>query len=481
MKTENNTNGANGASDELELTAKERETSAKDTPPRVILLAPNNQVQAMNKFHELLKESGKEFEIFQCEAFQTQQKLLELTTDVLIKFHQLPPKATAEQLELTQNPLANKVAQRVQEIHHTLCENLTPYEILRKFVDNDAPALNYYKNQCNQYANEIKQLLEQNEELLKKQVAQLQIPKQDIKQNLIYKPPTSKFVNALQEIEPVKELTKYEVFKSKQKHVHIYFSFLDTSAIDEQLEHPLTYTEQLVLRACISLFVQGVSTMTINQIYSHMAGGIRDKSGEIKTRKASNGIKKDIEKALRHLKAIMIKLDCTEHFRLKRIDREQVDKDLLENGIHRSLLDTVEITIQTANGKIEKGVQVVAPPPLLLYSEKLNELDTIEASENRLAFEGVKENNVRASLQNIWIKDYLLQRENILEYKQEQVKKGKLKKSKLKNYRNIDMRRVYKLLGKENSTRKAKQIINKNTRIMMNRYAMKFNLTNETK
>lgn len=434
---EKNQDTQNSASDELELTAKERETSAK------------------NKY--TVEDAGTIAAAFENSKFSKP------FYDYLYSLSLTLEKAQTSQL-FTQTQVLD-----IRDAVHNIC---TFSNYIKAVYENDTRTIKAMSQAIEQAKKNLERLQDETLE---------ELPKQDIKQNLIYKPPTSKFVNALQEIEPVKELTKYEVFKSKQKHVHIYFSFLDTSAIDEQLEHPLTYTEQLVLRACISLFVQGVSTMTINQIYSHMAGGIRDKSGEIKTRKASNGIKKDIEKALRHLKAIMIKLDCTEHFRLKRIDREQVDKDLLENGIHRSLLDTVEITIQTANGKIEKGVQVVAPPPLLLYSEKLNELDTIEASENRLAFEGVKENNVRASLQNIWIKDYLLQRENILEHKQEQVKKGKLKKSKLKNYRNIDMQRVYKLLGKENSTRKAKQIINKNTRIMMNRYAMKFNLTNETK
>ena len=431
-------NSANGASDELELTAKERETSAKDTPRRIILPAPNKQTLSKEEFHKILDFAQQTSELIDFSGL----------------FHEI--------LEISQ-----LFAQQTKE--------LFDYSGLFMQAMAQISTQNLIKEFSQAMAQEIKNLEQLQNETLE------ELPEQDIKQNLIYKPSTSKFVNDLQEIEPVKELTKYEVFKSKQKHVHIYFSFIDTSTIDEQLEHPLTHIEQLVLRACMSLFLQGVSTMTTNQIYSHMTGGIQDKSGKTKTRKASNGVKKDIEKALRHLKAIMIKLDCTEHFRLKGIDREQVDKDLLENGIHRSLLDTVEIIIQTANGKIEKGVQVVAPPPLLLYSEKLNELGTIEASENRLAFESVDENNVRASLQNIWIKDYLLQRENILEYKQEQVKKGKLKKSKLKNYRNIDMRRVYKLLGKENSSREVKRAINKNTRIMMNRYAMKFNLTNETK
>ena len=453
-----NTNSANGANDETELTAKGKETSTND------ILTNEEKLKVVQKavkdFESKCKASPLWYEI---NVFMTSiiRGVKTTTGDPqrILNFYTKSRKELDFEKMLT--AIWNEEREQIREYTLTVKDKEKELEQLLKELNlikqENEPATNTNARQQALTALTVEAL------------------KQDtITQGLTYKMFTAKFANALQEIEPAKELTKFTVRQTKRQQINIYYSFMDTGAIDEQLERPLNYIEMLVLRACTSLYMQGITTITINQIYSHMVGGVEDKNGKIKTRKASRGVKNDIEKALRHLKAIMIKLDCLEHFQDNKIDREKVDKQLLENGLHRSLLDTVEIAIKTANGKLEKGVQIVAPPPLYLYTKELNQINSIETSTNRLAFEN---NNIKATLQNIWLRDYLLHRDNTLSYK----KKTEKDKSKLKNYRNIDMQRVYKLLGKENSSRKVKRAINKNTKEIMNCYGLKFNLTNESK
>lgn len=177
--------------------------------------------------------------------------------------------------------------------------------------------------------------------------------------------------------------------------------------------------DRRVYNAVSTLFFNGKSTVSLNEVYSVMTG--------YKRKNATKNQLEAIEMCLKKLSAVNVFIDITDEVSSKAIRDKQ---PLIEAGILKNSKDKIKIatiedkmlhlkygTLESKSGNIFKSIKIVTEPILLTYNRAKKTLITIP-------MEYIGLSNTNATEKSIAFQDYLLMR--IIGFKN-----GKLRQNKI--------------------------------------------------
>ena len=377
--------GANGASDKKELTAKERETSAK-------------------------------------QPAQTKESL----TGEYITGHPLEVEYRLYLAALIDaaNNTEGETLQRLCDLYKLNMEYINFEDILKAITQDDKAKIKEYAQTFDTLRREILRiLLDQTKPRKKKEQ-----PKEIIRT-------CTKLDNELLELifDKEKRINVLNRYQQKKCFINV------TLALEKEIENgeittskKLNPFEKSILNTCTSLSVQGQSKITTNSIYQHMTGT---------KKKPSKTMRKKIDTAIRRLRKIYIEIRWNAQRELYGIELEEQTDTINDFTVEGYLLPVEIATITARNGEKISEYSIIKTPVLYVYANALDQVSRILLEDKKIAFDGIE----RVNSTHILIAEEIIRRIQIYESKKKQNEKRKAKqKINLLTYRQISMEELYR-------------------------------------
>ena len=407
--TKTTQHGANGASDEKELTAKERETSAKHPA-------------------------------------QTKESLM----GWIITGHPLEVEYRRYIGALVDavNNTEGENLQRLYSLYVLNKEYIDLEEIIKAITQNNETKIKEYTQAIDTLRREILRIqLDQTEKTFQR-IKEIETNIKDAKKQPKKRKPRKK-KEQLKEI--IRTCTKLdnellELIFDKEKRINVLNRYQQkkcfinvTLALEKEIENgeittskKLNPFEKSILNTCTSLSVQRQNKITTNSIYQHMTGT---------KKKPSKTMRKKIDIAIRRLRKIYIEIRWNAQRELYGIELEEQTDTINDFTVEGYLLPVEIATITAKNGEKISEYSIIKTPVLYVYANALDQVTRIPLEDKKTALDGIE----RVNSTHILIAEEIIRRIQIYESKKKQNEKRKAKqKINLLTYRQISMEELYR-------------------------------------
>lgn len=400
-------------------------------------------------------------------------------------------KKMEETVDITDGRLLAEFYNPVWEIAYFLIKEITEEKIVQAVRDNDREKLKAYDEELDKAAKKYKEILELNKQGTQKIIdsffysvdtlkdangAEVEVVRPLKKnpqkitannknfQNLVQRSRFNEVVTSTSLVHG--NLSKVNLNSSKKRKFNVNGRkkkpcniWVLLSLEDEGIttSKKLTPFQVNVHDAIFSMWVQrfentGEITQlyTPEQIFKHLTGGVKRKLKSETTRK-------EIIRSLEILTACFAGIDWNEQFEQEGLTAAEISEtfnNITPIHVKGHLLELQFIKAETPKGEIRTLIKITNAPLLYEYSDVINQISRVSLEQKKAIFE-----NIKPTISNISIAEYLLRRVQIYESK---VKRN-LKGAQLHTFKIINIEEIYKQSNRKNLDTTAKKRITKNT------------------